>query len=257
MPAVILHDLAEVEELFLLRGCPLDHHVGEQQLVTGRGDFSGEGRIVRQLERLRRIGQQRMHRMAPLMRVGRQPIIFVAEVEQQIRVNVIGAGVHVSARSLAGPGQGIHPFARRHVREFTNVVGAQRLHRVDRQLAHLGQRVSPVRLHQRRIDVPIAHVGQAEHSAAKLEVTVQHRKAAVGLGDQRAVDRFGQVAAVERGLQRAVVMARLGAEQIALHLRGERSAETCSRRPCSSPRTCRRPSCARRDSGAARASVYP
>ena len=54
---------------------------------------------------------------------------------------------------------------------------------------------------------------------------MEHGQAAVGLGDQRAIDRFGQIAPVERGLQGAVIVARLGREQRALGLRAERGAK--------------------------------
>src|SRR5690348_17591880 len=47
--------------------------------------------------------------------------------------------------------------------------------------------VAAVRLHQRRVDVPIAHVRQAEHAAAKFEVAVKHRQAAIGLRNERPV----------------------------------------------------------------------
>ena len=68
--------------------------------------------------------------------------------------------------------------------KFADIVGPERLYRVDRQLPHLGERVAAVRLHQRRVDVLITHVGQAEHSPPKLEIAMQYRQAAIGLGDQ-------------------------------------------------------------------------
>ena len=223
--AVILHDLAEVEELLVLRLGPLDHHVREQQLVVGRGDLGGEDRIGGKLERLRGIGQQRVHRMTPFVRVGGQPVIFVAEVEQQIGVNVIGRAVHVGARRLTRPRKRIHPAFGGHFRELADIVGSERPHCLDGQLAHLGEAVGPVGLHQRRVDVPIAHVRETEHPATKFEIPVQHREAAVGLRDERTIHRLGHVAAVERSLERAVIVARLGREQGALHLRGQRRAK--------------------------------
>ena len=131
--------------------------------------------------------------MAPFVGVGGEAVIFVAEVEQQVRVHVIGRAVHVGARGFARPRQRIHPALARHVGELALIVGAQRLHRLDRQLPHVGQAVGAVRLHQRRIDVPIAEVGQAEHPPAKLEVALEHRQTAVGLGDQRPVDASGML----------------------------------------------------------------
>ena len=235
-PAIILHDLAEVEELFFLCLGPLDHHVGEQQLVRRRRDLGGEGWIAGQLVRLGRIGEQAVHRVTPFVGVGREPVIFVAEVEQQIGVNVVGARVHVGARRLARPRQRIHPALGAHVREEANIVRPQRLDRIDRQLAHLREAVGPVGFHQRRVNVPIAHVRQPEHPPAKLEIAVEHGKPPVRLGNQRAIDRLRDVGAVERGLERAVVMPRLGPEQIALRLCRERRAERVLERLVAGPK---------------------
>ena len=140
-------------------------------------------------------------------------------------MNVVGRAVHVGARGFPGPRQRIHPALARHVRELALIVGAHRLHRVDRQLSHVGEAVGPVGLHQRRVDVPIAKVGQAEHPPAQLEIALQHRQTAVRLRDQRPIHAFGDVAAVERRLECAVVVPRLGLEQRALDLRAERRAE--------------------------------
>ena len=200
--------------------------LASKQLVVGRRDLGGEGRIIRQLERLRGIREQRVHRVAPFVGVGRQPVIFVAQIEQQIGVNLVGAGIHVGARRLARPRQRVHPALRRDVAELLHIIGAHRLHRVDRQLPHLGEAVRPVRLHQRRVDVPIAHVGKPEHPLAKREIPMEHGKAAVGLRDQRAIDGFGRVAAVERRLERTVIVPRLGVEELPLDLRRQRRAET-------------------------------
>ena len=70
---------------------------GEEEFVRRRRDFGSECRIAGQFIGLRSVGQQRMHRMPPLMRVSGQPVIFVAEVEQQIGVNVERARLHVGA----------------------------------------------------------------------------------------------------------------------------------------------------------------
>ena len=53
---------------------------------------------------------------------------------------------------------------------------------------------------------------------------MQRGQAAIGLGDQRAVDGFGHVVGEERGRQRILVLARLGAEDVAHDLRGKDSA---------------------------------
>ena len=54
---------------------------------------------------------------------------------------------------------------------------------------------------------------------------MEHRQAAVGLGDQRTIDGLGDVRAIERALQCAVVVPRLGGEHRALDTGRERRSE--------------------------------
>ena len=245
MPRIILHDLAEVEELLLLVLGPLRQRIGHQHVVGGRCDFGGEGRIVRQLVRLRRLSQQRVHRVAPFVRINAEAIIFVAHVEEQVRVHAISVGLHIGARRFSRPWERIHPPFRARIGKDSDIFGPERPHRLDRQLTDLGQSIASVRLHQRRINVPITHVGQAEHPPAKLEIAVEDWKPAIGFGDQRPVDRFGQVGAVERALNRAIIFARLGGELVAIDLRRKRGAERTFEALCSLPRKSRRPFCGR------------
>ena len=234
-PAIILHLLAEIEELLLL-GLRVLHQVREQQLlVQGRRDLGEEDRIVGLVIGLGRIGEQRVERMAPFMGIGAHPVIFVAQVEQQIGVHVERAGVHIGPRPLALAGPGIHPFGRSRLGDARLIVGAERLHGFERRRAHLVERVAAVHRYQRRIDVVIADVRQLEHLAAQLEIAVELGQPLVRLGHQRAVYGLGHVVAGKRAGERGRVFPCLGIEDVAAHLgaigRAERVLELAVRGP--------------------------
>ena len=80
-------------------------------------------------------------------------------------------------------------------------------------------------LDQRRVDVVVREVRDAEQLGAQAEGAVQRRQRAVRLGDQRAVDRLGNVAAVQRRGQARGVLAGPRVEEVALDLRVERDPE--------------------------------
>lgn len=89
----------------------------------------------------------------------------------------------------------------------------------------MGKAELGVQPRDRRIDVPVAHLGQAQQAPAHLEIAVQDRQAAVRLRDQGPIDRLGNVRPVHRGGQAARILPRLGGEDVALDLGRQRGAQ--------------------------------
>ena len=193
--------------------------VGDQQLlVEGGGDFGGEGGIVGSLERLGLAGQQRMHGVAPFVAIGRQTLEVVRVVEEQIGMHIIGGAEHIGPSRLALLRIDVRPLAQGRLGQSVDIVRTQGLQRFQSGLAGGRQVELCVELGQRRIDVVIGHVRQAQQPAPHVKIAVQDRQAVVRLRHQRAIDALGNVRAVQRAGQGGRIFPRPGRKQIPLNL---------------------------------------
>ena len=173
--------------------------------------------------------------MAPFVRIDGEARIILGEVQQHIGVHVIGAAVHIGARCLALARERIHPARRRAFRQQPAIFGTERAQRFQRRRPHFRQREAPLVAHQRRIDVVIMEIRQAQHPLPEGEIAMQRRQPPIGLGDQRPVNAFRNVVAGQRPLQAVVVAPRLRLEDVAAHLRGKRGAERAFERLVARP----------------------
>ena len=108
------------------------HVVGQQHLVADRCRLGDEGRVAGFFERLRAVGQQRMHCMAPFVRENRQRVVVAVVIQQQVRVYVVRRAVHVAPGRLARVRIDVHPAALEAAPQQAEIVFAQRLQCVER-----------------------------------------------------------------------------------------------------------------------------
>ena len=150
-------------------------------------------------------------------------------------MDVVGAAVGVGAGALALVRQQIDPPLLERALNRRLVLGAERRDRLEDQLLRLLRRVFELhRADERRVEVVVVELVEAQDLLAQLQVAVKGRQVAVHAVDQARVDRHRDVRAVERHLERGRVLPRLGEEQhllrFAVHRRAERAAEAAERR---------------------------
>ena len=138
---------------------------------------------------------------------------------------VVDRAVHVRAGRLAGLRIDVHPVAREPVAQQPPVLAAERRGGGEGQGLGLVEVEGPVRRDERRIQVVVAQLVEAEHAPAQSEVAVQRRQVAVGRGDQRAVDGGRHVRSGQRRVEGAGVAPRAGLEHVRLDVRVQRLAQ--------------------------------
>ena len=126
--------------------------------------------------------------MAPFMGVGRSAVVVVLMIEQHERMYVVRGARHVCTRALARLRIDVHPAFFRSNRERAGVIGAEHLNRCQERLPRRFDRKRRVGLDERRIDIVVAEIIDAEHTSAKLEVPMQHVDTIVGDVNQCAVN---------------------------------------------------------------------
>ena len=124
----------------------------------------------------------------------------------------------VGARTLAGPGEGVHPPVLETLPDRGHVLAPQRLDGFQDQGFPTLDGEAQVGLHQGRVDVIVAELLDAQHAGAQLEVAVERGEVGVGLLDEGAVDGLGNVVAVQGRRQAGGILPGLCVEEIALHL---------------------------------------
>ncbi len=82
-----------------------------------------------------------------------------------------------------------------------------------------------VERHERRVDIIVVHLLEAQHAGAQPEVTVQRGQRLVHFLDERAVDGRRDVVLVQLPIQHAVVVARLGERRLRLEVRVQDQAD--------------------------------
>ena len=156
--------------------------------------------------------------MPPLVGQGRDRLVVVVVVHQNVRMDVVDVAVHVGPRLLSLPGMHIHPAGREALGDRLPGLLAEWNHRVQHQLlAPLDGEIHLAR-DQGWIDIPVAHVGHTHHPRSQPEVPVKHVQVLVRLLDEGLVDGCRNPVGIERCLERAAVLADPGVEDVALDL---------------------------------------
>ena len=122
-----LDGLAQVEDAFFAGLGGLLHVVAQQQFVGEGGDLGDEQRVPGRLEGLRPVGQQRVHAVAPLVRVGADAVKGVLVVQEDQRSLPVHAAL-VGAGALARRRVHVHGARRERLAQLLLVGRAQRRH---------------------------------------------------------------------------------------------------------------------------------
>ena len=149
-------------------------------------------------------------------------------------MDVVRAAVRVGARALAGSRIHVDPALGEGARRGRGVVRAERGERGEHVLLRLFHGVVQIdRRDERRVQIVVVQLREPHHALAQVQVAVERREIAVHAVDQPRVDRGRNVRAVERPLERALVLPGLRVEHVRLHLpvhgRAERAAEGAER----------------------------
>ena len=223
--AQVFQRRAQVQQALVVIPGLFQARVEQQRFVRRRGDLRHKD-AVRRIDRwLRLVGQHRVHGVAPFVRQGADGFVIVRVVEQHERVDIIRVAIHIGARHLARARVHIHPARLHGRREGFHVVGAQRRGGGEHHLLALGQRERALAFQQRRIDVVVRQVLDAQHARAQLEVAVQGGQVGIGLRDQCLVDGRRQMVGVERGALRVSIVAHLRVRGICFELAVQGFAE--------------------------------
>ena len=192
------------------------HQVEQQRLAQRRGHFGHEDRVARVHERLRRVRQQRVHRVAHLVRQREDGVEGVVVIEEHVRVGAVHRR-RVGAAPLALVLVDVNPPARKGLPHALLVLGAERGHRVHHPVLHLLVLVVRLVLDQRHERVEHVVVGEAQRALAQLVIAAKGPHAGLGLVNEVLDDARGNGVAEERRIERGGVAARARLKPIALH----------------------------------------
>ncbi len=167
--------MAEVIQFLVNRPGILCHIVLQDQLERGRGNFCDERRVIDRFEGLFLLRIQRVHRMAPLMRERRQRRIIIVVVQQDVRVHVVGERLHVGTRTFALLRINVHPTLVHRRFLHLHPVVAQDRHRFERDLLAGLDVEGLVERYERRVNIVIVHLLDAEHACPQAEIPMQGR----------------------------------------------------------------------------------
>ena len=171
-----------------------------------------------------------MHRVPELVRQRGHVGVLAVVVQQQVRVHVVGAPVHVRTAPLSGRGIQVHPAPVESHVERLHVVRAQDGDRV----LDLGARLldGVFERHVRdegRVEVVVVQRVDAQHPLAKLKVAMEGGQMPIHAVYQLVIHRHRDSRLVERALQGRAVASGPGQEKRLLHIgvhgRTERAIE--------------------------------
>ena len=220
-----LEHRAQVEESLVVADVLAQQVLLQQELVGDGGDLGRERGIAARLPGLPLVGEPGVDGVPPLVGERREVGEPAVVVEQQVGVDVVDVAEHVRARRLPRLRVDVHPAALEPLAQQVLVVGAEGRGRRQGQGRRLVDAELAVERGQRRVDVVVVQVVEAQHAPADAEVAVQRRQVAAGRVEQGAVDGGGDVGAGQRRLQRAAVTPHPGVEDVGLHLRVEQLPE--------------------------------
>ena len=194
----------------------------QQDLVAGRGDLGDEDDVLRRIHRLVFAGVPRMHGVAHLVDEGEHAVEVILVVEQHVGVGPAVAGA-VGAAALAGVLIHVEPAVAKGLFEHVCIVLAEHRECFERGLLGLFKGDFNVRVRDdRRIDVVHVQRINAHDLLAQGNVAVHLVKVAVHRVDEIGVHRRRHLGHVERGLERGIIVARVGEELELLELRVKR-----------------------------------
>ena len=141
-------------------------------------------------------------------------------------MDVVRAAVRIGARALALARQQIDPALLERALNRRAILGPERRHGVEHDLLRfLGRVIELHRSDERRVEIVVVQLRQAENPLPQLQVPVERRQIAVHAVDEPRIDGDRNVRAVERRLERRRVAPRLREEQHLLHFPVHRGAE--------------------------------
>ena len=149
-------------------------------------------------------------------------------------MDVVGAAIRVGAGPLPGRRIEVDPSLGEGALCGGRILVAERLQRRHDVLFRFVGGVGEVdRGHERGVEVVVVELGQPHHALAQRKIAVEGRQVPVHPVDEPHVHRRRDVGGIERALERALVVARLGVELVRLHLAiqsgAERAAEAAER----------------------------
>ena len=204
----------------------LEHVIDEQRLVEGGRHFRDEDRVVDERVGLRLVRKVALHRVTELVGDRAHVGILSAVVDQQVRMHVVRAWIHVPTGTLALGRKPVDPATVERVLDGGGILGAQRSHR--RQHVPLSVFGAVLQVHgpdQRRIQVVVVQPVDAENLLSKLQVPMERRQRSVDAVDQARVHGRRNVRRVERQCEPRVVLPGPREEQHLLHLGVHRRSE--------------------------------
>ena len=193
-----------------------EHVLEEQHLAERRRHLGHENRVRRVHERLVRVRQQRVHRMPHLVGEGEHRVQRIVVVQQHVRMDAVHRR-RVGAAALSRILVHINPVAEQHVAQLRAVLLAERRHRRRQPVQHVLVRILAIEVDERNRRVVGVVRREPEHAFAQPVIPAQRLGARLGRFDQVLDDRRRNVVAVQRGLERRPVAARLRVKPVALH----------------------------------------
>jgi hypothetical protein len=129
-------------------------------------------------------------------------------------VNIVGVALGVSARALPVARKHVDPPLVERLRDNALVFAPERRQRLDDDgFGFLGCVGSIHRGDQRRVEVEVVQLVDAEHPLPQRQETVKEGDVPVDAFDQPVVDRYRHVVRVESVLQRGAILPRFRIEQ--------------------------------------------
>ena len=192
----------------------------QERFVAGRGNLSQEQRVTAVRIGLILAGEPGVHGVTGFVGQGEHGVHGVMPVHEHVRRGAVGAPA-VGAGLLALALHDVDPTGVEAATQGIHVLGAQSTHR--RQDLFLGFRVGDLVLEvgdHGHVEVVPLELVDTEDAAAQVHVALNARQVGVHRIDQGVIDIHRQVDAFQGVVQGAVILPRLGGEDVQLHVGG-------------------------------------